>query len=330
MLVDTGNSLPSSKAGQVLNDILKSLSSSTRETDVTGWYTENSVLGVMFTDIDSEDENTIITTVLERVSATLRNNLSPRQFSQVSISFHFYPEEWEHELFRRPCNPVLYPDFSQHENSRRFASRLKRAMDLIGSIIALILFAPLFALIAVAIKATSKGPVLFRQERIGQHGRPFVFLKFRSMYADNDARVHQEWFKEFLSGEARRHPTNNGNGSYKLTEDPRITRVGKILRRTSLDELPQFICVLKGEMSLVGPRPPIPYEVDAYETWHRGRVLQAKPGLTGLWQVNGRSRVTFDDMVRLDLQYARTWSIWLDLKILLQTPRAVLLGDGAY
>ena len=120
------------------------------------------------------------------------------------------------------------------------------------------------------------------------------------------------------------------DGVYKLTNDPRVTRVGRFLRRTSLDELPQFINVLKGEMSLVGPRPPIPYEVDAYQTWHRGRILEAKPGITGLWQVNGRSRLAFDDMVRLDLRYARSWCLWLDIKILLQTPKAVVLGEGAY
>jgi lipopolysaccharide/colanic/teichoic acid biosynthesis glycosyltransferase len=124
----------------------------------------------------------------------------------------------------------------------------------------------------------------------------------------------------------------NGNdqGVYKLTKDSRITPVGAFLRKTSMDELPQFLNVLKGEMSLVGPRPPIPYEVEAYDIWHRRRLLEAKPGITGLWQVCGRSRVNFDDMVRLDLQYARTWSLWMDIKILLRTPGAVLLGAGAH
>jgi lipopolysaccharide/colanic/teichoic acid biosynthesis glycosyltransferase len=127
---------------------------------------------------------------------------------------------------------------------------------------------------------------------------------------------------------AREGPSQNA--VYKIQDDPRVTRVGKFLRKTSLDELPQLINVLKGEMSLVGPRPPIPYELEAYQIWHRRRVLEAQPGITGLWQVNGRSRIKFDDMVRLDLQYARTWSVWLDIKILWQTPRAVLFGAGAY
>ena len=127
-----------------------------------------------------------------------------------------------------------------------------------------------------------------------------------------------------------RASSGNGEGVYKLTNDRRVTRVGKFLRRTSLDELPQFLNVLEGDMSLVGPRPAIPYEVAAYETWHRRRVLEVKPGITGSWQVNGRSRVKFDEMVRLDLQYARSWSPWMDINILMRTPRAVIRGDGAY
>jgi lipopolysaccharide/colanic/teichoic acid biosynthesis glycosyltransferase len=197
--------------------------------------------------------------------------------------------------------------------------------------VALLLFAPLLLGIALAIKVTSKGPVFFRQKRVGQHGEQFVFLKFRSMHVNNDSGVHKEYVRQLIAGRAQRHPSNgNGKGVYKLTKDTRITRIGAFLRRTSLDELPQFINVLRGEMSLVGPRPAIAYEVEAYDIWHRRRVLEAKPGITGLWQVNGRSRVKFDDMVRLDLRYAKTWSPWMDLKILLRTPVAVVFGDGAY
>ena len=146
----------------------------------------------------------------------------------------------------------------------------------------------------MATKLTSDGPVFFRQQRVGQYGKSFVMFKFRSMHVNNDTLVHQQWFKSFHSGKAERHrtPDKKGSGSYKLTNDPRVTRIGKALRRSSLDEIPQFINVLKGEMSLVGRRPPIPYEVDAYQAWQRGRILQAKPGITGLWQVSGRSRVS--------------------------------------
>jgi lipopolysaccharide/colanic/teichoic acid biosynthesis glycosyltransferase len=151
------------------------------------------------------------------------------------------------------------------------------------------------------------------------------------MYVDNDAGVHRKYVTQLIAGQAQRNPSNgNGDGVYKLTNDARITRVGSFLRRSSLDELPQFLNVLKGEMSLVGPRPPIPYELAAYQIWHRRRVLEVKPGITGLWQVNGRSRIKFDEMVRLDLRYAETWSPWLDIEILLRTPRAVLEGQGAH
>ena len=330
-LIDTGTCLPASKNGRVLNNIVSALSLATRETDVTGWYKSNSVVGVMFTEIVAGDKYSIVSTMLTRVSSSLQVKLSSEQFSQISISFHLFPEDWDHEVYRRPSNPTLYPDLSKREQGRRVSSMLKRGMDIGGSVLALVIFSPLFLLITIVIKASSSGPVFFRQERIGRYGQPFVFIKFRSMYSENDTGVHKEWFRRFVSGQAERHPTNgNGQGSYKLTHDPRVTRVGKFLRRTSLDELPQFINVLKGEMSMVGPRPPIPYEVDAYQSWHRGRILEAKPGITGLWQVNGRSRLAFDDMVRLDLRYARGWSLWLDIKILMQTPKAVVLGEGAY
>ncbi|PYV63202.1 MAG: UDP-phosphate galactose phosphotransferase [Acidobacteria bacterium] len=213
----------------------------------------------------------------------------------------------------------------------RFFRIIKRTMDVAGSALALVVFAPLFLAIAVAIKVSSKGPVFFRQQRVGQYGVPFVFLKFRSMYAGSDPSSHRKYVCELIRGQAKCETSKgNGAGVYKQTADARITPLGNFLRRTSLDELPQFFNVFKGEMSLVGPRPPIAYEVEAYDTWHRRRLLEAKPGITGLWQVNGRSRVKFDDMVRLDLKYASTWSLWLDLKILLRTPYAVLLGEGAH
>ena len=200
-------------------------------------------------------------------------------------------------------------------------------MDIIGSALILVMCAPVLLIIALAIKGSSKGPVFFRQRRVGQYGKPFTFLKFRSMYIDNDSSIHQEYVTQLIAGQAQRNSSNgNGGGAgvYKLTNDPRITRVGAFLRRSSLDELPQLWNVLRGEMSLVGPRPAIPYEVAAYQTWHRRRVLEVKPGITGLWQVSGRCQLKFDEMVRLDLRYAKNWSPWLDIKILLRTPRAVL------
>lgn len=331
MLLDAGHHPPSGKHGRLLGDVLPALSLATRETDVTGWYEESAVVGVMFTELGVEDRGSIVSTMLQRVSAALRSHLSFEQFNQISISFHLFPEDWDQEISERPSNPMLYPDLQRRDNSRKFFCVVKRAMDIAGSLVAMLMFAPLFLAIAAAIKLTSRGPVLFRQQRVGQHGKPFTFLKFRSMYMGNDASTHKDYVLKLIADKAERKPANgNGHGVYKLTNDSRITPIGAWLRRTSLDELPQFFNVLTGEMSLVGPRPPIAYEVEAYAVWHRRRMLEAKPGITGLWQVNGRSRVEFDEMVRLDLRYARTWSPWLDLQILLRTPAAVLMGDGAY
>jgi lipopolysaccharide/colanic/teichoic acid biosynthesis glycosyltransferase len=331
MLLDTGSSPASERSGKALGTIQSTLLDSTRETDVTGWYKDHSIVGVMFTELGLDEKNSILSAILTRITAALRDNLSLEQFSQISISFHLFPDDWDHDLPKGPGNPTLYPDLIKRDESQRSFRVIKRMMDVIGSLAALILFCPLFLIIAIAIKATSKGPTFFRQRRIGQYGRSFVFLKFRSMFVGNDASVHREYVKQLIAGNAEKHPSNgDAEGVYKLTQDPRVTRVGAFLRKTSLDELPQFINVLKGEMSLVGPRPPVPYEVESYDIWHRRRLLEAKPGITGLWQVNGRSRVKFDDMVRLDLQYARSWSPWLDIKILLRTPGAVVFGEGAH
>lgn len=332
MLLDLGDAqLPSPTMGKNLCKLLAALSRGTRETDVAGWYRNNCVVGMMFTEIALDDRGTIVSTMIARLSDVMRHHLSLEQFNRVSVSFHVFPDDWDQGSRTRPSDPALYPDLSRQAETKRVAGALKRAIDIVGSTAALILSAPLFLAIAVAIKSTSRGPVLFRQERIGQYGQPFVFLKFRSMTDGNDAGIHKEYVKQLIAGTAERKPSNgNGAGVFKLTQDPRVTRVGTFLRQTSLDELPQFINVLKGEMSLVGPRPPIPYEVEAYDFWHRRRLLEVKPGITGLWQVSGRSRVAFDEMVRLDLRYAKAWSPWMDIKILLRTPRAVLLGGGAH
>jgi lipopolysaccharide/colanic/teichoic acid biosynthesis glycosyltransferase len=330
MLLDMGDHLPSAATAKSLSRLLGAISLCTRATDVAGWYKADRVIGFMFTEIAMEDRRTTVSTIISRVSDMLRDHLSLEQFNRVSVSFHVFPEDWEQES-PKPSNPVFYPDLSRQSERKRVPGALKRGVDIMGSVVALICAFPLFVMIAVAIKATSKGPVFFRQRRIGQHGRPFVFLKFRSMYVGNNPGIHKKYVQQMIAGKAARQPSAaSGQGVFKLTKDPRITKVGSFLRRTSLDELPQFINVLKGEMSLVGPRPPVPYEVEAYDLWHRSRLLEAKPGITGLWQVSARSRVTFDEMVRLDLRYARSWTPWLDLQILLRTPGAVFLGEGAH
>jgi|GEM_PF-1182433 len=206
---------------------------------------------------------------------------------------------------------------------------VKRCIDIIGSTVGILVFFPLMLLIAVLVKSTSRGPVLFKQKRIGYRGEIFTFLKFRSMRTDMDDSIHREYVAKLIEG--KNEQINNGSGDepvYKITHDPRITKIGAFLRKTSLDEIPQFFNVLSGKMSLVGPRPPIPYEVDMYEEWHLRRVMEAKPGITGLWQVYGRNQTTFDEMVRLDLQYINKRSILLDLKLILHTI-TVLFNPGA-
>jgi lipopolysaccharide/colanic/teichoic acid biosynthesis glycosyltransferase len=333
MLLEFGNILPQ-ESSRALGKVISALSSSTRATDVVGWFKNHSVVGVLFTEIIIDDQSSIVSTMMARVSETLGHSLTLDQFNQVKLSFHVFPEPWDGGMFDRPSNPMLYPDFSDQDDRRKYKFAVKRLMDIVGSGMGLILCAPVFLVIAALVKLTSEGPVFFRQQRIGQHGTPFTFLKFRTMFTNNDHSVHKEFVQQLIAGKVKPNSNGNGDGNghgvYKIKSDPRVTRIGSFLRRSSLDELPQLINVLRGEMSLVGPRPPVQYEVDAYEIWHRGRLMEAKPGITGLWQLNGRSRVKFDEMVRLDIRYARTWSLWLDIKILLRTPHAVFLGEGAY
>jgi lipopolysaccharide/colanic/teichoic acid biosynthesis glycosyltransferase len=178
---------------------------------------------------------------------------------------------------------------------------------------------------------TTPGPIIFKQTRFGKKGVHFQFYKFRSMYWNTDDQLHREYVTNLIKGNLEK--INQGDKEaplFKIVSDSRVTRIGRIIRRTSIDELPQFLNVLKGEMSLVGPRPPLDYEVQKYEPWHLRRVLEVKPGITGLWQVGGRSTTSFDEMVRLDLRYAKNWSLWLDLKIIFKTAKAVFGLKGAW
>ena len=316
-----------SDARRVLDRVMSTLLTMTRETDVIGWYKECNSIGVMFTGLTSDERDSTLGGILSRVGTALRDELTFNQFTQISISFHFFPDEWKHDGTGETNNLALYPDLCVPGDKKRMMQYLKRAMDIVGSVLLVVVCMPLFAVVAAAIKVTSKGPIFFKQQRVGQHGRNFTFLKFRTMCVNNDHTLHQEYMTRLIGGRAERIPLNgNGDAVFKLVNDQRITPVGRALRRTSLDELPQLLNVLRGDMSLVGPRPPIPYELAAYQTWHRRRLLQVKPGITGLWQVSGRSRVTFDEMVRMDLHYATMWSPWLDFKILLRTPSAVIKG----
>jgi lipopolysaccharide/colanic/teichoic acid biosynthesis glycosyltransferase len=318
---------------EIIATIGDAIISLTRETDIKGWYERNAFLGIIFTESNGTDKDILKNKFQNHLSGVL----DEAQMAKIKISFHVFPEEGngEGEKLSNNLDMKLYPDITKNSLSKKISFFIKRFFDVVGSIFLMIIFLPSFLLIPAFIKLTSEGPVLFKQKRHGQFGRTFTFLKFRSMYINNDPGIHKKYIKTFIH-EQKSYDNLYGNesstqkGIYKIKDDPRITPIGRLLRKTSLDELPQFINVLKGEMSLVGPRPPIHYELEDYDLWHRRRILEVKPGITGLWQVKGRSSTTFDEMVRLDLQYSREWSIWLDLKILLLTPFVVLTGRGAY
>jgi lipopolysaccharide/colanic/teichoic acid biosynthesis glycosyltransferase len=329
MLIDGG--LKNKKTDALLEQIAVVLCASIRETDLAGWFEANSVFGVIFTEFGDCDVSAAVKIIEAKVTAGLQNSFKATQLSSFQISFYAFPAGWEGDGHQRPVDPTMYPDLFEVKEKKKLSLLTKRVMDLVGASLAVTILSPAFLLLAVIIKLTSKGPIFFRQERVGQFGSRFVFIKFRSMYVSTDAAIHKEYVRKFIVGKANSSAQEGSKkGVYKITNDPRVTWIGRLLRRTSLDEIPQFWNVLKGEMSLVGTRPPIPYEIEAYDIWHRRRLLESKPGITGLWQVHGRSKTTFDEMVRLDLQYSRMWTPMLDVKILLQTPRAVFSGDGAY
>lgn len=326
MLMDIGADRGKKEADESMQKALDAVESATRDTDFKGWYKNGRVIGVLFTEVGREGVRIIKRKMFKSLDANRAPGSPPP--SGIKVSFHRFPEN-AGARSKRPFDSKLYPELEKKK--RDPGQALKRAVDVAGSLFLIAFFSPFLFLIPILIKASSKGPVLFRQTRIGAFGKPFTFLKFRSMYADASDEIHHEYVKKLIKEEkAYAVEADNSEVVYKIKDDPRITPVGRFIRRTSLDELPQFLNVLRGEMSLVGPRPPIPYELEDYEPWHRRRVREAKPGITGLWQVVGRSRTTFNDMVRLDLKYIDSWSLWLDIKILFKTPWAMLTSRGAY
>ncbi len=316
-------------------DVIASLSGAIphliRETDVCGWLRNDALLGVVFTGILEDCVEQARRKIELKVRERILNYLALYLQEQIRVSLVRFPEDRGTGEDDGRFSPFFYPEVFRRSMTNRGADSVKRAMDVVGSIAALVLFSPLFLIVPILIKLTSPGPVFFTQARLGHFGKPFTFLKFRSMHVNNDDSIHRNFINAFIDNKIQdENSTESGGAVFKIRNDPRLTPIGSFLRKTSIDELPQFINVLKGEMSLVGPRPPIPYEVVRYNVWHWYRVLARKPGITGLWQVQGRSLTTFDDMVRLDLQYIRTWSLWLDIKLLLATPLAVVRGKGAY
>lgn len=322
----------SNRGEQVTDDngfLTTALSGIPAEHDILGWVESSCVIGLIAPEIDPADLAGACDRLESKVRSAISHLGSEELAQQVSIRLRVYPEQTiSNEDQVSPLDPLLYPELSVNVPAFLKFRIIKRGIDIVFSALLLILLSPAFALIGVLVKLSSPGPVIFRQMRVGHLMKPFTMCKFRTMYAAADHQVHQDYVSWFITASDKAESQQKPS-VFKLTNDSRITPIGRFLRRTSLDELPQLWNVLIGDMSLVGPRPPVPYELQQYKPWHRGRVLEAKPGMTGLWQVVGRSRTTFDEMVRLDLRYARTRSLWSDIKILLATPAAMITGKGA-
>jgi lipopolysaccharide/colanic/teichoic acid biosynthesis glycosyltransferase len=292
-----------------------------RETDEIGWM-EGGSLGALLTDTGREGAHQVAAEVLSRLE---REGAAP-----LAHTVFTYPIDWVSggdpaapaatrpraaeaaaSVAAPPCL-VAYPAW-------------KRAMDVLGALVAILLLSPVLLAVALAVRLSSAGPVFFRQERIGYGGRRFRMWKFRSMYTGAGDAAHAAYLRSLIAGQG-----GDGQNGFKLRADPRITPVGRFIRRWSLDELPQLFNVLRGDMGLVGPRPEPAYATEGYAQWYYRRVLGAKPGITGLWQVHGRSRVSYETMVRMDLRYGQRLSPLADARLLLQTVRAVLSTEGAY
>jgi lipopolysaccharide/colanic/teichoic acid biosynthesis glycosyltransferase len=304
--------------------VIEALAAVTRDSDYLGWFEWRRAIGVILPEASEIDAANA-----SELEARTRRELVKRSdaltANRFAVRLHVHPPEPSR---MEAAEPFAFPPLQSTQT--RFSARdaIKRGVDVIGSSTLLLMLVPIFLVIAAAVKARSRGPVFFEQVRVGQRMKSFKMLKFRTMHQNVDHALHHAYVTQFINAGAAATDATKPT-FFKMTNDPRITPIGHFLRKTSLDELPQLWNVLRGDMSLVGPRPPLPYEVEQYKPWHCRRVVDAKPGITGLWQVTGRSRTTFDEMVRLDLRYARTQSLWTDVKILLQTPAAVIAGKGA-
>jgi lipopolysaccharide/colanic/teichoic acid biosynthesis glycosyltransferase len=313
-----------------LDQVVSTLQRRLRISDQIGWSSDGS-LGVFLPDTPSEGAHNLAQEIMQ---------LLPVGISKFAYAVRSYPFDWG--LDAAPGEGLaIRGDSSVNSSSATPGFRTKaaaaielagtlpwwkRAMDVTGALVGIVALSPVMIAIAAAVKLTSPGPILYRQRRIGYLGREFLIYKFRSMTAGTSEAIHVDYVREMIRGTAQQQ----GGGAFKLVEDPRVTRVGRFIRKWSLDELPQLINVLKGEMSLVGPRPDPIYARADYHPWYHRRILHVRPGLTGLWQVEGRSRVTFEEMIRLDLRYSNSLSFVTDVGILFRTFRAVLSHTGAY
>ena len=316
LLVDRGDS---SSEGDPWVSILRAMVAVKRGVDAVGWLEQGAVLGLLLPEVS---ENRALK-MMYRLRREIAKRLGDSALAALSVRLYTHGDESGPNGAAIPPVDMLLDAFAPRRD-QPVRDAAKRGLDILGSVVLLTLFAPVLLAVFAAVKWTSSGPALFRQVRVGQRGKPFTMLKVRTMHVNAGHGIHQDYMTQFIK--SSEHQPRTGNEVFKLTNDPRITPPGRFIRKTSLDELPQFWNVLRGDMSLVGPRPPLPFEVEQYQPWQRRRVLEAKPGVTGPWQVNGRSRTTFNEMVRLDLRYARTHSLWTDITILAATPRAMVKG----
>jgi lipopolysaccharide/colanic/teichoic acid biosynthesis glycosyltransferase len=306
------------KIAKVAEQLCEIVGSCTRETDYLGWYECNRVFSIILTDTKSPASTIVVQKVKEKLGET-QERLFEGEIEIATLTFPLKDSSNTSSLLFS-----IYPNKRDSFSEKMFLS-IKRLIDIAGGIGGMLFFSPFFLLIPFLIKADSSGPVFYKQKRVGEGGVIFDLYKFRSMHTNTSESIHRNYVSSLIKGSA-----DSEKGVYKIENDPRVTRVGKFLRKLSIDELPQFINVLKGNMSLVGPRPPIPYETAEYELWHLRRVMECKPGLTGIWQVEGRSKTNFNGMVRMDLEYIKKRSLLLDFKIILKTPWALLTAKGAF
>ena len=325
MIVNTVDISNVDSGSLIIDSLVEGINTCVRGTDICGQLKYNALIGVILTEVESDKVDSAKRIVAKKMREKLVLILNDEIASRIAITFRIYPEVGGGgDAF----DMTFYPEI-RSETIRKIGGQIvKRAIDILGSIMGLVLFFPAFVLLPIIIKFTSEGSVFYRQMRIGRNGKTFDLIKFRTMYVGNDDIIHREYVKRLIKSNLADRGTSPM--VFKIVGDPRITIIGRVLRKYSLDELPQFINVLKGDMSLVGPRPPICYELEHYCSWQRNRLIGKRPGITGPWQVSGRSSTSFDDMVRLDLRYLKGGNIALDLKIMLRTPIAVLRCRGAY
>jgi lipopolysaccharide/colanic/teichoic acid biosynthesis glycosyltransferase len=302
-----------------LRRLLAQLRGAMRETDLLGPLA-NDLVAVLLPDTDARGAHRFLDRM--RMDAVDR--------ACFAIEVKTYPDRSFDEIANTPHTETAARPGVVSQPRAAGGTAAKRVFDVVLSLMLIAMAGPLMLVTALAIRCTSRGPAIFSQVRLGKDGRRFKFYKFRSMYLNCDDRIHRDYVTSLIRGEHERiNQQDAAHPLYKIKSDPRVTPVGAFIRRHSIDELPQLFNVLKGDMSLVGPRPPLAYEAAQYRPWHLRRIRGVRPGITGLWQVEGRSKVSFDEMVRMDLRYIRDRSLLRDVELLVRTVRVVLSCDGA-